>query len=219
MTLINPMIGNYPQGPLGYDWSFVGLASSASSTTITIPAAAQEGDLCVLFDTTVGQTPFAPTGFTVIATNNDTIDTAFSYRKLGAGEGGTTINGMAGNSNYQVKVMIVVRPAVDVTITTGVFQGTMNTNGDPPEITVDTSAMTNSGVAIGIARALRDNVAPTGEENWETEIGYEATEFSISSKMYYKPQIIGNLTNPSLDMTDQGTWNVLAGIYFEGTPI
>jgi hypothetical protein len=217
MSLILPMMGNYPQGPLVHDWSFVGLVSS-KVTSITIPAAAQEGDLCVLFDTTVSQNPFAPAGFTMIASFNETVDTAFSYRKLGAGEGGTAITGMAGVPDYRTKVMIVIRPDVDVTITTGVFQGTLHNNDDPPEITVNTSAMTNSGVAIGIIRNFNAPMTVIGEENWADEIGYEANS-GIVSKMYYKPQTIGNLTNPSLDMPDQGSFNALGGIYFEGTPV
>ena len=216
MTLILPQIGLPHSAGIIHDWSFVGKAT-ASATTITIPSDAQEGDLCVLFDTALGQTPSAPTGFTMIASSNAVLDGTFSYRQLGVGEGGTTITGMAGHANYRVKVMVVIRPNVDVTITSGTFQGTMSTDGDPPEITVNTTAMSNSGVAIGIARALNSNVTTTGGGDWAGNIAAQSNG-NLSSKMYYSLQTFGGLTNPSLDMTDQGSWNSLGGVYFEGTP-
>ena len=219
MTLINPMIGNYPQGPLVHDWSFV--AHSVSwSHAILIPAAAQAGDLCILFDSALGdpnQVP--PAGFTLIAFGENSIDGVFSYRQLTANQGGTLAYGQNGNDDYRAKVMMIFRPDIPVTISTGVFQGTMNTDGDPPEMTVNTSAMTNSGVAIAIARHMGAHTL-TGEENWNDTVRSLVNRNGVyTSKIFYKLQTIGGLTYPSLDMPDYGSWLTLGGIYFEGTPV
>jgi hypothetical protein len=117
--------------------------------------------------------------------------------------------------------MMVFRPSVAVTITTGTLQITLETNGDPAPITVNTSAIAFSGLAIGVAKNYATTLTTTGNANWNaTSIYNESTSSTKAhARMFYKLQNAGSLTNPTLDMPDLGSFNTLFGIYFAGTPV
>jgi hypothetical protein len=205
----------------GFTWSYVADETNSNSTTITIPATAQVGDLCVLYDVTaVNDANVTPTGWTSIISNNDTFENNFSYRLLTSGEPGSSVTGQTGGQ-YSIKIMMVFRPSVAVTITTGTLQITLETNGDPAPITINTSAIAYSGLAIGVAKNFSDTLTTTGDANWNANSIYNESTSSTKAhaRMFYKLQNAGSLTNPTLDMADLGFYNTLFGIYFAGTPV
>jgi hypothetical protein len=206
----------------GFTWSYVASETSGNSSTITIPAAAQVGDLCVLYDVTaVNDANVTPAGWTSIISDNNTFENNFSYRVLTSGEPGSSVTGQNGGQ-YSVKIMMVFRPSKLVTVTTGTLQGILETVNNPLPITINTSAIAFSGVAIGVAKMYGGTtLLTTGDANWNaTSIYKESTSGTETRvRMFYKLQNAGSLTNPILDMPDQGSYNTLFGIYFEGTPV
>jgi len=127
-------------GPALIGFTFVASASTnIGASTITIPATAQAGDLCVLLDSTVNTTATLPTnvvpsGFTQIMTAafvraNGTTSARMtcSYKVLVSGDAGSSITGL-GNTNPR-KIALVFRP--DSSITT-VSYSTANTQTESP---------------------------------------------------------------------------------------
>lgn len=127
-------------GPALIGFTFVASASTnIGASTITIPATAQAGDLCVLLDSTVNTTATLPTnvvpsGFTQIMTAafvraNGTTSARMtcSYKVLVSGDAGSSITGL-GNTNPR-KIVLVFRP--DSSITT-VSYSTDNTQTESP---------------------------------------------------------------------------------------
>jgi hypothetical protein len=200
-------------------WSFVA-SETTNATAITIPASAAIGDLCILYDINAGQSPTIPAGFTEIISNNNVFETSFSHKTLTSGEPGSSVSGSNG-SEYSSKIMMIFRPTVPVNIIRGVLDWVGETANDPPAVTVNTSDITDAGIAIGIAKNYNATLTTTGDANWNaTTVSVENTRADKArSRLYYKLQNPGALTNPTLDMTDQGSYNSLIGIYFEGVPV
>ena len=200
-------------------WSYVD-SSTSTNGTIRIPTSAAIGDLCVLYDVTVNASRTTPTGFTTILSTNSVFENVFSYKVLVSGDPGAFLSGSSGVNAYTVKIMMVFRPSTAVTITTGTLQSTIETSGNPAAITVNTSAITESGVAIGVAKIYNSSaINASGTGNWNATSVYHRSTNSTPARaaMFYKLQNAGSLTNPTLDIPDQGSYNTLLGIYFEGT--
>jgi hypothetical protein len=205
----------------GFTWSYVAGETNSNSSTINIPATAQGGDLCVLYDVTaVNGNNVTPAGWTSIISDDNTFENNFSYKVLTSGEPGSSVIGQNGTL-YTVKIMMVFRPSTPVTVTTGTLQGIIETANNPLAITINTSAIVSSGLAIGVAKMYSSGaLSTTGDANWNATSIYNESTSSTKTKarMFYKLQNAGSLTNPTLDMPDQGNYNTLFGIYFEGTP-
>lgn len=98
-----------------YALSFVASATSTSST-ITIPASAQAGDVAILYDVAYNfsgvPTSVTPTGWTAIRSDSGSVSRQNSSAKvLVAADASASITGMTGTS-WVNKTLIVVRPNV-----------------------------------------------------------------------------------------------------------
>lgn len=122
--------------------SFVASATSASST-ITIPATAQAGDVAILYDVAnSGSTPTSvtPTGWTAVRSDSATFSRQNSSAAiLSASDAGATITGMTG-SNWVNKSLIVVRPNIPATAIVAAGANGEITASTPTDQTVSASA-------------------------------------------------------------------------------
>lgn len=96
--------------------SILFIASAVSSgSTITIPAAARAGDLCVVADLAIGGPPSAVVapGYTQVGSDlnasSGSVKNIVSGKVLGSGDPGGTITGMDGSAVDQ-KIALVFRP-------------------------------------------------------------------------------------------------------------
>lgn len=176
------------------DFSLTFVASATSGgVTITIPATAQEGDICILVDsaynsqsgtTPIGVTTVVPTGFTSITITSNRYNTGgsfpfdyarksiVSYKILASGDAGTSITGM--NSDVEDKSMVVFRPAtIPAAIT--IFDNNSTTTGassNPSPYTVEATATPNLVIAWSADSNLSSTPTPTGEVNADNDIDY-----------------------------------------------
>lgn len=93
--------------------------STSTSSTITVPATAQVGDIAILVDwgylsTTTAPTQVTPTGFTLINQHSQITSPASrimaSYKVLVSGDLGSTITGMSTTSMR--KILMIYRPSM-----------------------------------------------------------------------------------------------------------
>jgi hypothetical protein len=184
--------------PAPTSFTFVGSATSLAGT-ITIPAAAQAGDIAVLFDHQLNATDLTPTGFTQITTNTlSTFRSNASYKLLVAGDPGATITGM--NNATPRKVMVVFRPNNPITTITPTLIGSQATSAAP----------TNQTLTGGTAPCLyfasyAKSTATVPTRGWT--VGTPTELSSVSSNGVYVKYLVYN-TAPSattISMTDAGT--------------
>jgi hypothetical protein len=143
------LAGVVPLVDTSYDVTFVASSfqSSTANSSIVIPAAAQAGDIAVLFDrqntTTSGFV--TPTGWTTIANRfNGGNKSNISYKVLTAGDPGLSITGQGTTAR---KIMVVYRPSEpinSVTVVTNSQTGpSFATTAAPASLTQDLTAQTS----------------------------------------------------------------------------
>jgi len=119
--------------PVTTSMSYIINASSTAST-ITIPASATTGDVAVLWDYSSTTTLTVPSGWTQISTATTTgIRLTISYKRLGGGDSGSTITGMAGTTR---KAMAILRGNVIPTTITPTTFGSQATTISPTNQTM-----------------------------------------------------------------------------------
>ena len=109
----------------------------SSGSTITIPAAAQAGDLAVLYDlarNVIASYPtlVTPSGWTTLLDlqGNGNTSSILSYKILEAGDPGATITGMDGNS-ADAKSLVVFRATPSLAGVTVLESAEQYTSGNP----------------------------------------------------------------------------------------
>ena len=189
--------------------SYVGNAVADYSTTITIPASAQAGDIAVLKDLSkadyTNEMPgsVVPSGWTVIDNliydaNYVKVRQIFSYKVLASNDPGSSITGMAeGTKN---KLMFVFRPNVPISNLSVEQFYSQVTDGTPTTMTITPCALPY--VVIGSCASYTQY--PYFQTNWFTS--------SIVSQFYQKLAykiFNSNAANVSINMTDQGNFNTI----------
>lgn len=209
------------QFPL-YRVQSVFLAESATSTTasITIPAASQEGDIAVLFDTaiqssTTQPTTVVPSGFNTIVntgfSGNFACRGIFSYKILTASDPGTSITGLDGTFAER-KIMAVFRivgnwKTPQITLST---PSTELTDGNPVAQTIAMTATTP--VLIGFVGYGNGSA----QIDPRTATGASFTELSAAISCYMKFCIFNEGDTPTdatVDMDDEGSNNILQSFW------
>jgi len=201
----------------------VSLAANATTTssTITIPAAAQAGDLAVLFDQSVQSSTTLPT--TVVPTNfTSIVNTSlsgsfatrgiFSYKILVSGDPGTSITGMSGTF-AQRKILAIFRPVgkgiTSVELSTPQGQAT---DGNP---TAQSILMTQSSpVLIGFIGYGNGSA----QIDPRTSTGATFSELSAAISLYMKYVIFNRGDTPTdatADMDDEGFNNLLQSFWMK----
>lgn len=149
-------------------------SASSSSSSITIPAGANVGDIAVLFDyavafTTTIPTTVVPSGWTSVSNLSAGWSTGtrsiVSYKKLLSGDPGSSITGMSGTSSTN-KQMIVLSPSSPITTVTVSGYDSEIADVAPSGITI--AEETPSYAVIGCAATRTYN--PTWTSAW-----YDAT--------------------------------------------
>lgn len=176
VTLINPFWS--AGGGSGLTLSFVASAVTGGST-FTIPASAQAGDVAILFDrvsNTTTPTSVVPSGYTQIANNVQATERGIvSYKKLEAGDPGSTPTGMNGDT-FNSKIATVFRPSSAIsTVTVGSVNG-QATGDNPSQQTVTVASVQTPLIVFG---------------HYAGEIGKSYTGITFSPT--HDAQIQGNL--------------------------
>lgn len=187
---------------------FVDSATSTSST-VTIPATAQAGDVCYLFDLGRGigspPTSVVPAGFTSIYDDSETpMRSIASFKVLGGGDPGATITGMNGNQSND-KVVLVFRPSRAASVSNASI-ATEVTNSNP------TSQVIAAGATPGIALAAFGASAAVDPRSFTP-----AADGEVNSglRFYVKYRIFNSGPEAvTVDMDDEGT-NALTSFYSE----
>jgi hypothetical protein len=172
--------------------------SNSLSSTITIPATATTGDIAILWDYSTTTTNTVPSGWTQINTATTTsMRFTVSYRKLTAGQNGTSVTGMSGTTR---KVMAIFRGNIVPTTITPTTHGAQATTATP-----STQSIT-AGTAPYIYFSGHAASTSGGSRTWNSG---SPTEISASSTntVYGRFQIFnsGGASTTSVSMTDAGT--------------
>lgn len=193
-------------------FTFVDSAASADSSNITVPAAAQAGDLGVMFDVTLDTTEVTPSGHTAALTDGPEADSwlKVSYKILTGSEPGNPLTGM--NGSQETKKYLVFRPSRSIVSVVSPTWGAEQTPNNPSQQTVSASGQTPPLIVFGLGfcnsnnsfnfsnqSPAFDDVIVGGGDNGRLIIGY---------KIYNTAP-----ANHSIDMSDQGSGNWLASGY------
>lgn len=203
-------------------------AITSTSSTITVPAYIQAGDIAILFDTaengsTTIPTTATPTNFTVI--DNASISSSssgrsiISYKVLIAGDASTTLTGMTGTNNTN-KILTIWRlnqplspsNTISVTLSTPGTQAT--TGANPSNQTISMAGLSFKDCAI-YAASYRINSGGTMGTRGAT--GPIFTEIANGSRFYIK---VGDFTaaetsaNATISMTaSSASFQILQSFY------
>jgi hypothetical protein len=194
------------ENPLTY--SFVASASSIDSSTITIPATTQEGDIAILVDSTATGSTAVPTGWTSILSLNNVFENTFSYKILGSGDSSTTITGQT-DTQYSVKIMLVFRPSNLIsTVTISSLTNSGETSGIPSVQTINASTEDPSSIVIGMIRAFQTQ--PFMNETFWNDSVYVNEGSGNNVKVFYEIQTT-NTERTITTTADYGVYNFAAG--------
>lgn len=197
-----------------FSLSFVTSVTSTSST-ITIPATAQVGDVVMLFDfgyitSTTAPTSVIPTGFTAFTksassqTTSPACRSVVSRKILVAGDPGSTITGM--NTTSMNKLLVVYRPNATInTVTSGAQNGQATANAPTNQTLTLTS--TEGTWFVGYAMYCSSgSITTRGSSTTETR------ELNVGTTMYVKlfENLNGTTTfaDSTISMADYGS-NIL----------
>jgi hypothetical protein len=192
--------------PLTY--SFVASASSIDSSTITIPATTQEGDIAILVDSTATGSTAVPTGWTSILSLNNVFESTFSYKILGSGDSSTTVTGQT-DTQYSVKIMLVFRPSDSIsTVTISSLTNSGETSGIPSVQTINSSTEDPASIVIGMIRAYQ--AQPFMNETFWNDSVYVNEGNGNNVKVFYEIQTT-NTQRTITTTADYGAYNFAAG--------
>lgn len=186
--------------------------TSAITTTITIPATTQEGDIIILSDRIISSniTATLPSGFTQIANTTNSTDrrTLISYKIASASDAGTTITGMTGTSSASKIITVFSTNKLAPTITVGSVVSTAYSDFDPAAQTVTLTGVFTPVMAIafmGSSATFSTSSTPTG---------VELIPFTNHRVLYnfYNSVTVQNTT---YDMTDGGAANQITVFYLK----
>lgn len=175
-------------------------SASSTSSTITIPAGAEIGDIAVLFDyagnsnTTIPST-VVPSGWTSVSNQSSNTTAAtraiVSYKKLVSGDPGASITGMNGGF-FNAKQILVFSPSSGISTVT--VAGLAETIADAAPAAQSVAAQTLNYVVIGCAsnRAY----APSWTSTW-----YDATLAQSSRKEFGYKLFNSSPASVSMDFT------------------
>jgi hypothetical protein len=202
--------------------TFVNSAIS-NAATITVPAAAQTGDVAILFDvaeSTTGTPPsdVVPTNWTGITTTTFVNSAGngqrcrISYKILTGGDPGASITGMNGTARND-KVMLVVRGNVAATAVSAEDWTLVGEETDPASQTVNASTLgTAPLVVFGMANArLSTAVFSTASPAFDATVADGTADLLAGYKIYDSAP-----ADHTIDMADLGN-NMLASGFLELT--
>ena len=194
-------------------------SATSSSSTITIPTSAQQGDWAVLFDAaragsgSIGAV--TPSGWTNLASSfvegGDSLRLMTSHRILGASPGGTSVTGM--NDAGEAKIMLIFRPSTSIISTVPSSWNAQATAGDPTLQTVSASGVTTplivvaAGAGMSVPAFATETPAMTNLSKSATSLGIR-----IGYTIYNSSP-----SNQSIDIADGGTANALQSGYVRFT--
>lgn len=207
-----PLLG-YGGAAADPEIAFFGSANSAASTTITLPASINAGDLIVLLDRVEAASlpsKVIPTDFTEILDTAGSLHRQTSSYKIAVGtEGGTAITGMsASGATFADKVALVFRGTPAITgVTVGDPEQT-DTSGNPTALTCSASSGTPPLVVLG-------GYGSTGAIDPRTFSTTKDGEVTTASTRLYLAYKIYNLApaDTTIDMDDEGSRNNLHSFY------
>lgn len=184
--------------------AFVANATS-SAATITIPAAAQAGDLAVLYDlarNVIASYPtlVTPSGWTTLLDlqGNGNTSSILSYKILEAGDPGATITGMDGNS-ADAKSLVVFRATPSLAGVTVLESAEQYTAGNP-DAQAKTAQSAYPYLVYGVCGGV--SALPT----W---VSWDPATASIGYQRYGWKFFNDNAASCSVDCGDSGTGTFL----------
>lgn len=195
-------------------------SSTSLTTSITIPAGSQSGDLAVLFDIAIQSSTSQPT--TVVPTDFNTIVNTgfsgnfacrgiFSYKILTESDPGASITGMDGTFSER-KILAVFRPNSGKVITSVQLSTPSSelTDGNPVAQSISMSG--SSPVIIGFVGYGNGSL----QIDPRTATGATFSELTAAINCYMKYTIFNQgdtPTNASVDMDDEGSNNILQSFF------
>ena len=160
--------GSYGSPPTLTTMTFVASAiqTATSNALITIPAAAQAGDIAILFDrqNSTSSTQVTPSGWTQITnalsavTGANQLRITISYRILTAGQPGTAITGQGSTAR---KIMAVYRPNAPITTATLITNSSSSSNASTAAATSISTNLTAETLRPILAYSFYASTAAT----------------------------------------------------------
>jgi hypothetical protein len=189
-------------------------AAHANTAAITIPSTAQPGDFAVLLDTPVSTiatpTLVVPAGWTTGMDGTLPVSPydrlTVSGKILAAGEPGSSITGMTGNTSSRKSVMIFRPNSRPFSSVTGGGAVGARADGDLPAQTINVSGAGVPIIAVGVAFS-------TGTSDLSSSTMSVIATDTLTRQLAYAI-LRDNSVSPQIDMSDDGSNNVLAGCYF-----
>lgn len=199
--------------------TFVTSATSISSS-ITIPASAQAGDLAILADYgyTAGSSVSiqSPSGWTQwsgsSASNSvgggaDQCGACMSYKILESGDPSSSASGI--NADSESKVMFIFRGSVPITALAASTADSQATGSNPGSQSIAASGQAVPLVAIGVAACNISTAAfSTESPAFDATVRPSNNDLILGYKIYNSSP-----ANHTIDMNDLGTNNYLASGY------
>ena len=224
MSMLHLLAGLMPKTPPAISWTFVGSCQSTSTVIdFTDAGAIQANDVALYIDYAAAETPptaVTPSGFTnVINTSGGTEPGAramVSWKKLAGSE--SFVTGMSastgGGGADSNKLGLVFRPSINfttLTVSTPQNSGIISTN--PSAIIVDPSAETSSVVLLGFGATYQGTVSfSVVTPAFDAEVNISDNDLRAGYKIYSSSP-----ASHSIDMSDLGRGNWLAGFYFKAS--
>lgn len=199
---------------------FFASSTSASGSSVTLPAGIAAGDLIVVFNKAVagfGGVPstVVPTGFTSIINTSASGSPAgndarciASYKLANGSEGGSSVAGMSGSF-----IALIFRPNFTASAITPKSTAGEITSGNPALQTVTSGTGTVPLIVFGFyGQSINSITTRTFSPAADAEVAAGSNLTFAKYKIYNAG---ASSSNHSVDMNDDGDFNMLQSFYLE----
>lgn len=225
MSMLHTIAALLPKTPI-ITWTFVGSCQSTGTSLNFSSLSAgtiQANDVAMYIDYAGAAAPptaVTPSGFTNIVNTSGSSEPGaramVSWKKLAGSE--ASVTGMSastgGTGADNNKLGLVFRPSIDfTTLTVSTPQDSGIIEGNPSAIIVNPSAETSSVVLLGFGATYQGTVSfSVVTPAFDAEVVISDNDLRAGYKIYSSSP-----ASHSIDMSDLGRGNWLAGFYFKAS--
>ena len=191
------------------DFTFVGVSFPSSNMDIQVPSGSQAGDIAIAYSSTAtGPAPTVYSGFTQIASVDNTFEDMFQYKILTSQDLTTTFTRQP--DNYDSAIMVTFRPAnpvTSLTVTSANPSYIVQTSLTPYSQYFSTSQGNGPSILIGTYSSYQTEPYITGSF-WDGNYLNQG-ENNNYIKMYYR--IFSDSSNAGYVQAggDYGSYNIM----------
>ena len=192
------------------NFELYGFDAKSGLQSVVVPTGVRDGDIGVLFQTTVSGVPSYPTGWTGMSLTDSTFETAVSYKVLSASDGGTTVTGYPDDARFSNIHLHVYRPSKSISVSQ--FGAVTSNTSVLSSVSINPSSLPVPFLIVAFSGSY--TAEPFINEGYWTQVAFTSSTNNARLKTYYLVAD-DNLQKSITQSADYGSYNLtfIAALY------